>query len=431
MKEASDYIEKVIEKDYILPERDQFLAKSFYYYINEEHEKRIKILEMWKELYPQDVDAYIYLVQIYKVSGESEKAEAILKEVLEIDDNRGNFYVDLADVLMIQGRNEEALDYYNLYAEQYPDHSRSFRLLGDYYFDMGDYAEAEKHYERSVLLSSDNIRSIGQMAIIRERQGAFDEAEKMLNTALRKAKTTGDSLTVYNTMMDYALARGQIRKGIDLWEQTLDIGQREYPPFIISLFRITRLYWYFFIDESETALDIIKKEEGKLSDAFKNVTAYGYINYYIYQENIEKAGAELERIKEYIEKYGTSGNIEKYYEGEILFLKGLYTDALEKYNEFKDVNVYFSKEILENRIAECHINLNEPDKATEILEERLLINPYQASAHLLIAKILIEKGNDGETRKHLDIANQVWENADAEYGPAQEARKLLLELETS
>jgi pentatricopeptide repeat protein len=332
---------------------------------------------------------------------------------------------------MIQEQHEEALEYYNLYAERYPDQSRSFRLLGDYYFNMGNYTEAEKHYERSILLAPDNIMSIGKMAIIKQRQGAFDEAEEVLQEALNKAKTTGDSMSVYNTMMEYFSSRGQIRKVIGLWEQTMELSKREYPPFIISIFRITRLYWYFLIDDADTALEIIKREEGNLTDAFKNVTAYGYINYYINLGDIENAEKELVRLEDYIARYGTSGNIEKFYEGEILFLKEMYAEAVAKFNEFKNVNVYFSKELLNNKIAECYIRLEEFDKATAILEGQLEIDPYQASAHLFLAKIFLEAGNPEKAREHLSIADKVWENADEDYGPVQETRKLLKELGSS
>jgi tetratricopeptide (TPR) repeat protein len=429
MKEASEYMEKVMEKDYMLPEQDQFLAKSIYYHINEEQEKRIKVLEMWKELYPQNVNAYLFLSQIHIVSGEPVKAEMILKEALEVDDNRGDFYVDLAEVLMVQGKNDEALQYYNLYAERYPNHSRSFRLLGDYYFNQGDYDEAESNYEKSVLLSEDNIKSIGQLAIIKERQGKFAEAEKTLTSALKKANTTGDSMTVYYTMMDYFEARGQIEKVIELWEKTLEMGKREYPPFVISIFRITRLYWYFMIDQGEKALQIIQDEEGKLNDSFKNVTAYGYINYYLNLGDIEKAEAELLRVEEYISKYGSSGNIDKYYAAEILFLKGDYQESLDKFLEFKAVNVFFSKEMLDSKIANCYIKLNQPDKAREVLEERLSLNPYQASAHLSIAKIFMDEGKNEKAKEHLLTANQVWANADESFGLSREAEDLLAELE--
>jgi len=424
MNQASIYIDKVIEKLYLLPERDQFMAKSFYYYVHEEQDKRIKVVEMWIELYPDDVDAYNLMTQIYRVSGEPGKAEQVLKAALEIDDNRGNFYVNLADVLMVQGKMEEALSYYNLYAEKYPNHSRSYQLLGDFYFESGLYNEAEKNYEKSLLLSEDNINSIGPLAIIKERQGDFEEAERIFEAALVKASNAVDSITIYGMMINYNLHRGQIQKVIKIWEQTLKTTKNVYPPLMVSIYRVNRLYWYFLIDQADEALRIIQQEENTFTGSFKNILAYGYINYYLNKENISKAQEELARIKTYASKYGSSGNIENYYEAEVLYLIGEYEHALETYLEFKKVNTYFPKDLLEIKIANCVLNLGEIEKAKNIFNEMLKLNPYHPDAHFQLAKIMLNQNQKEEALEHLKIANEVWVNADPEYKDAQEARRL-------
>jgi len=423
-EQASIHMENVMDKLYMLPERDQFMAKSLNYYLNEEQEKRIKVIEMWIDIYPEDVFPYDLLSQIHRGSGEPQKAEEVLKTALQIDDNRGNFYVDLADVLMIQGKNEEALSYYNLYAETYPNHARSFRLLGDFYFDEGKYQEAERNYEKSLILSEDNILSLGKLAMIQERYGNFKEAEIGYNEALKKASTGNDSMQILTMQMDYFLNRGEIKKVIERWEQTLVSLKNVYPPLVVSIFKATRLYWYFLINEYDTALNIIQEEEQKFSDAFKDIVAYGYLSYYLNQGNLQKAEEAYERMERYVSKFGSSGNIEKYNEAEILYLKQEYESALQKFNEFKSVNTHFPNDLLEIRIANCYEALNNSDKAIEILEGILEINPYHATAHLLMAKSLIETGNKNKAKEHLEIANQVWENADPEYSLAQEAKTL-------
>ncbi len=114
-----------------------------------------------------------------------------------------------------------------------------------------------------------------------------------------------------------------------------------------------------------------------------------------------------------------------------MFLKEEYQASLDKYLEFKAVNVFFSKEMLDSKIANCYVKLDKPDKAMEILEERLKLNPYQASAHLSIAKIYLEEGNETKAKEHLLIANKVWENADESFGLAREAKDLLAGIEES
>ena len=422
--QAAIHTNKVMDKLYLMPERDQFLAKSLHYYVNEQHEKRIKVIEMWIDLYPEDVTAYKYLSQIHRVSGEPKKAESVLKSALQIDDNRGNFYVDLADVLMTQGKKEEALSYYNLYAEKYPDHARSFRLIGDYYFDEGNLEEAEKNFEKSLLLEDDDITSMGKLAMIKERRGNFEEAENDFADALKKASTSGDSLSILNMQINFYLHTGQIKKVIEIWEETLSTSRNVFPPLVISIFKVTRLYWYFLSDQSDIALDIIQQEESKFSGPFKDILAYGYLSYYIDQGNIEKAEEEYTRMERYISRFGSSGNIEKYYEAEILYLKEEFQAALDKFLEFKSVNTYFPKDVLDIKIVKCYTDLNLYSEAVSGLEEMLKLHPFLADAHFWMAKILLDQNKKEKAKEHLISANKVWENADPEYEDAQEAMRL-------
>ena len=189
-------------------------------------------------------------------------------------------------------------------------------------------------------------------------------------------------------------------------------------------FKVTRLHWYFLINEFDTAYKIIQEEEQKFSGEFKDIVAYGYLSYYINTGDLEKAEEAYERMERYVSKFGSSGNIEKYNEAEILYLKGDYESALEKFNEFKTLNTFFPNELLEIRIANCYEMMKDTDKAIEILEDLLKINPYQATAHLLMARNLIDSGNKNKAKEYLDIASQVWENADPEYSIAQEAKTL-------
>ena len=169
------YIAKTMEHLYVLPERLQFFTKSINCYLNEEKEKRIKILQMWHELYPDDLDPYLQLGLIYLYSGESDKAEQTFQKALEIGDDRGNVFVRLAEINMTQQEYDEALSYYKLYAQKYPDHARSFKLLGDFHFDQGKYDRATENYEKATFLD-DGSESLGQLALIKERLWNYQEA---------------------------------------------------------------------------------------------------------------------------------------------------------------------------------------------------------------------------------------------------------------
>jgi tetratricopeptide (TPR) repeat protein len=379
---------------------------------------------MMRELYPRDITAYNYLRQIYTITGQPAKAEAVLRDALQYDDNRGNFYVNIADVLMIQGKKEEAKRYYQLYADTYPGHERSFRLLGNYYFEEGSYAEAEKNYDKSMLLSDGYTESMSKMALIRERQGKFDEAEELFAEAMQQASSANDSISVLQARMDFLQNQGRIREAIDAWDALLVAAKSVMPPINISISRITRTGWYFLIGQEDKVLQIIHSEEGAFNDSFKGILSFGYINYYLNVEDLPRAREEYEKVMAHTARFGSPGSIEKYYEAQIAVLEQDYEKALEKFLEFEQVSAFFQKDLLEIDIAKCYDELGRTKEAMGRLEEILQRHPYHALAHLKLAKILLESNNTSEVRKHLDTANKIWNVADADYMHAQEARRL-------
>jgi len=417
-------IQQVMDKLYMLPEKDQYIAKAIYYYLNEDHEKRTRVLEMMRELYPRDITAYNYLRQIYTITGQPAKAEEVLRDALKYDDNRGNFYVNMADVLMIQGKKEEAKRYYQLYADIYPGHERSFRLLGNYHFEEGNYEEAEKNYDKSILLSDGYTESISKMALIRGRQGKFEEAAKNFVQAMRLANTANDSMSVMDARMDFLLNRGRIREVIDTWNDFLATAKSVMPPINISISRITRLWWYFLIDQDEKALQVIKKEEPSFNDSFKGLLSFGYIIYFLNVEDLTKAKEEYEKIIAHTARFGSPGSIEIYYEGEIAVLEGDFEKALEKFQEFEKVNAFFQKDLLAIKIADCDFQLGKVREAMDRLEHMIHIDPYNARAHYELAKILIHENKSAEALNHLEAANDIWIAADPDYIYAQDARRL-------
>jgi len=425
---ATVHMEKVMDKLYMLPERSRYLAKSFYYLLKEDFDRRVKVLEMWKELYPEDLEAYQILFQIYSQSGQPQKGEAILKSALQYDDNRGNFYVDLANVLMTQNKKDEALAYYQLYAEKYPDHARSFRLLGDFYFDEGDNDQAEKYYEKALLISDDDIICLSKIGLIRERQGRYEEAQIILENALKTAGTPGDSMLVFNSQIEYFLHRGQIQSVINIWDQFLETARRELPPISVSIYRITTMQWYFYLDQDEVALQIIKSEEKDLDDSFRDVISFGYMNYYCYKEELENAEREFTRVKNYSLKYGSPGNIVTFYEGELFWLKGDDENALNKYMEFKKGNIMVPGDLLDIKISNAYLALDQPDEAMELIDGLLKINPRLAMAHLEKAKIFLEENKPEKAREHLQTALEIWSDADAGYTVLKEAKRLYVDL---
>lgn len=425
---AAVYIEKVMNRIYMLPERTRFEAKYIYYEYNNDIDMMIKVLETWVGLYPNDLEAITFLVIEYQYLGEYSKAEDIIKEALEIDDNRGDFYVSLAEVLMKQNKREEALSYFELYVEKYPDHSQSYQLLGDYFYKEGKLDEAKQNYEKSLVLSRDNINSIMKLTLIKEKQGLYDEVEKEFINAFKYSKSANDSIVIYDAQIDYLQHRGQIQTALQIKEQMLLIVQNVYPPFAIPIFQIMRISLYLLINEADKALQILNQVNGQIMDSYKGVEYEAYLKYHIYQKEVVRSEEILELLRSGIPENGYPESYLPYWEGEIFFIKQQYDSAIDSYQEFSIDSDGFVKDETNIKIAYCLIELDRIKDAINLLNEIIEAYPYRAEAHLLMARILLDQNEDQVAKEHLDVANKVWENADSVYAYAQETRRLLEEL---
>lgn len=429
--QAKSSMDKVMEYLYSLPQRDQFAAKSLYYYLEQDQPKRLKVLEMWLELYPEDVDAYSYLGLIYQHSGRLDKAVEVYRKAIEIDDNRGDFYVKLSEVLMAQEKNLEALTYLEGYARQYPDHARSFRLLGDYYLDQGSFDQATQNFERANLLDPDDIDARGKLVMVQERQGEFEQVMKEYQSLIGRCKNTQDSMRVVNLLKNYHFNRGEIREGL-LWRDLfLQMYETVGAPVNVSVQKITQLEWYYQIGESDKALQIIKEEEAKLNESLNDLIAFGYVPYYLYNEDLPQAEVAMQRLRKYVQNFGSPGGVELFYEAELHSMKEEYEKAIDKYQAFEATNLFVPEELVENSIAWCLWKMNQPDEALAALEGLLQRYPYQPETHFLVAQIYEDQGKTVQALEHLEITNQVWAQADDTYQKAAEAKRQYRQLKGS
>ena len=307
---GKQYIAKTMEHLYMLPERLQLITKSINYYLNEDREKRIKILQVWQELYPDDLDPYLQLGMIYLYSGESEKAKQTFQEALEIGDDRGEVFVRLAEINMGQQQYDDALSYYRMYASRYPDHARSFKLLGDFYFNQGKYDQATGNYEKATFLDGSDSESMGQLALIKERQGMYQEALSDYTMALSACNSVTDSVLILRYIRDYHFNRGTINKGLELHEFRNQLAARIWTPVNLLMNKTTRLHWYLEVGRSQEVLNILHEVEKQFTGPFAALTSYGYITYYLYHGQLDKVRQQLEIMNEFSEKYGSAGSID-------------------------------------------------------------------------------------------------------------------------
>ena len=130
IEKALEALHSTMDNLYKLPERQQFIAKFFYYIISEEADKAIAVLKMAVELFPDDVRAHSMLAQRYELDNKIAEAINEYKLILELDPEMYDFHITLGDIYEKLGKPDSALYYYELYAEQFPKDYKSYQNIG-------------------------------------------------------------------------------------------------------------------------------------------------------------------------------------------------------------------------------------------------------------------------------------------------------------
>ena len=80
---------------------------------------------------------------------------------------------------------------------------------------------------------------------------------------------------------------------------------------------------------------------------------------------------------------------------------------------------------LNTDIGRCYRLLGDFDMAESHLLENLARDPYDPMANLELGRVYSESGQHAEARERLEIALEVWADADPGYEPAREARAIM------
>ena len=78
-------------------------------------------------------------------------------------------------------------------------------------------------------------------------------------------------------------------------------------------------------------------------------------------------------------------------------------------------------------IGRCHRELKEYNQSVESLLDFLKLDPYHPRVHYELALSYNEMKNSDKALEHIQVAVDVWKDADKEYSVAQDAKNKLEE----
>ena len=240
----TSYIHKAVQYAENASKREQYLIHSFEAYLRGDFSGATEQLKELLKRYPDEKEAWFRLGDYYYLRLHYDEALSCFKKAIEIDPlytitrimeaytysrmnlidkalaaidtcislapNEANPFDTRGDILAEHGRFEDAAEAYSQAIRVKPDFIASHLKLGYLFNQLGDYRNADYHFNRVTAIGSDTTDSGPGFynSYVPLRQGKFDEAIRMLDRVVAENTCPDSSLLVSSVhrLKSYILA---------------------------------------------------------------------------------------------------------------------------------------------------------------------------------------------------------------------------------
>jgi tetratricopeptide (TPR) repeat protein len=426
---AQDALQSALRHAYKVPERFRFIIKGNYYFAGQQPDKALALFEMAAELYPDDIQSYQALAQIYTLRNDINKAIGAYEKIIELDPYQYDHLHQVASLCERIGEYEKALKYVERYAQLNPKDPTSFEEIAELNQEMGDFEAARANMNKALLLDPERVTLLIGAGNIDRATGDFDAARRHYQDALELSLSTVDSMRVLNALEDYYELRGQFNKSIDFMNQRLDLNPAPVSKYAGLMNDLGR---YVHAGRTDDALTIIDETKQVFtSPPMSHRVFEGYLDVYTALEQPDSMEWALVGFEKFIDAFRL-----EVYRSEADFLRARIS---EMRGDIDDAVAGYQRVIAGNPgrasayrgLGRCYRKLGRNEEARSELEHSLKLFPSSPATHYQLALLYHDTGDQKTAREHLDRALAVWEDADSTYRDAARARATAAEWDTA
>lgn len=412
----------VMEYLYRLPERLQLMARHNHAFMQQDTERAFAIIDMGAGLYPDDLEIQLVAAQLDMVRNRPEGALERYRHIMQLAPDRHQDLHVMAALSERIGDTDEARQFRQTYVDRFPDESDGHIQLGDFLRRYGDHAAATVAYERASTLEGENPEVIRRLAMAQWNQHRFDDAMRLLDSALESSRSSQQRVPVLVQRSSYHEARGMIGAAMADMQSALAEAATFQPPIGVLLDRLHSMRLLALSGQPELAAQNVDAIAAQLQPPWDRLAAVGRLGHALVTEDVEAIDAAVAVVEELSTMVGLEHMRAQvaFARGRAAELRGDCRTALPYYEEERRLNP--SDSSIGHQIARCHLALGDLGAANTEMQQALRIRPSVAPAHVTMARIMLARGDRAAARRHLETALVIWAPADAAYAPAAEAR---------
>ncbi|NNE26044.1 MAG: tetratricopeptide repeat protein [Saprospiraceae bacterium] len=412
LKEAQGVISKAITLSEGLPERQMLNLKAYYYILNQDVGKALKLWETWRILYPKDYYPYTQLMQFYSMTQNFAKAKETGLDAVKYGHKR-RVLKRMADVCLRRDEVDEAEQYLLEYLELYPDKAKDDTKLGDIYLTKGALDKAQNYFEKIELLNPEDHNINLKLSDVYRRQGDYFKAEQYLEKALTKTNLAQDSTSIFLQQMIYYAKTGESEKFLEAgknriqsaYSYTSRLGAATQNLQFIGLYAQCGVEDYIVNFLNETSA-----EAPQFKTTFDCVTNFLLA---IMQEDLEKFEASYQGFCKSM-LLNSTPTMDYLAQGLKAKIQGEYEDAVRFIELYIDSTGVGGKEY-GSMLAEVHRLNGDPESAIKACEEYLEIDPHDPNFLFELSQAQFANNQQKEAVITYKKLKPIWSKMDPRY----------------
>jgi len=246
---SNEYIEKALEHQERLPDRQLLLLQAVYALrVEGDPDRASGILETLVSLYPDEEQAHEQLQRIYRDQGRNEQALAAAERSVAALPRSGLLRNSYGYRLVSVGRYAEAIEQFQEYARLNPNEANPHDSLGEAYLISGEPEKALEEYGRTLELDPSFFLTHQSRAWALGMLGRFDEA--LADLAAVRESLARDDVPPINAMLleaftlsragRYEEAEQKVREGLELAKEMDEVQTQAHMELLAAILAFER-----------------------------------------------------------------------------------------------------------------------------------------------------------------------------------------------
>ncbi len=440
-------------------EKDRMYIESAYAErIENNPEKRVRILKEIIDKFPQEKEARAYLGWYYAGRKQYDLAIKTYKNVLEMDPEYG-FVLNLMAYTYCDMREfDKAADYFEKYLKVLPGDANPYDSIADFYLSMGEFEKAIDYYQHAIEIKPD-FGAEWRIACIYGLNEKYDRAIEWIDRDLNTSELQGSRGRAYLWKGIYLYLTGQRAAAQKNIAESIRIGEKMSSGTILHMDQYVKAWLYLDQGKTEESLGSYKAFYNHRLRTSPQYLANHKADYFYFmglraiaRANADSARFYLREIENLIPELTPIGRERMQYCRDYLYSRILVAeDSLDEAYKmhvntthferpFRFTFNYFSKifPFQKDELALLAAKEGRSELAVRLYGE--LINFELRSEnwgfpnplyHYRLGKIYEEMGAHNKAIEQYTNFLNIWKDADPELKPLLDARKRLSALTTS